>query len=49
MLVMSVMRKGVIMKMNRAQRRAAKSKKGGKYYGLNKNRQDSLGRIKKDK
>ena len=35
--------------MNRAERRAMKSKKGGKYVGLNKNRQHSLGRIQKDK
>lgn len=34
--------------MNRAMRRAMKSKKGGKYLGLNKNRQHSLGRIVKD-
>tara|TARA_B100000085_G_scaffold274272_1_gene290725 strand:+ start:227 stop:331 length:105 start_codon:yes stop_codon:yes gene_type:complete len=33
--------------MNRAERRAQKSKKGGKYFGLNKNRQTNLGRIKK--
>lgn len=35
--------------MNRAQRRAQKSKKGGKYVGLDKNRQHSLGKIQKDK
>lgn len=34
MLVMSVMRKGV--SMNRAERRAMKSKKGGAYRGLTK-------------
>lgn len=33
--------------MNRAERRAQKSKKGGKYLGLNRNRQTNLGRIKK--
>jgi len=33
--------------MNRAERRAQKSKKGGKYLGLDKNRQTNLGRIKK--
>lgn len=33
--------------MNRAQRRAQKSKKQGKYVGLNKNRQTQLGRITK--
>lgn len=35
--------------MNRAERRAMKSKKGGKYYGLNKNRQTQVGRLRKDK
>ena len=33
--------------MNRAQRRAQKSKKGGKYLGLNKNRQTNIGRWSK--
>ena len=33
--------------MNRAQRRAQKSKKQGKYLGLDRNRQHSLGRIEK--
>jgi len=33
--------------MNRAERRANKSKKGGKYIGLNKNRQTQVGRLKK--
>lgn len=33
--------------MNRAQRRAQKSKKKGMYLGLNKNRQHNLGRIVK--
>ena len=31
--------------MNRAERRAAKSKKGGKYFGLDKNRQTQVGRL----
>jgi hypothetical protein len=31
--------------MNRAQRRAQKSKKQGKYLGLDKTRQHSTGRI----
>ena len=33
--------------MNRAERRAQKSKKGGKYLGLDRTRQTNLGRIKK--
>lgn len=33
--------------MNRAERRAQKSKKGGKYLGLDRNRQHSTGRISK--
>lgn len=33
--------------MNRAERRAAKSKKGGQYIGLRKDRQTNVGRIKK--
>lgn len=33
--------------MNRAQRRAASSKKGGKYLGLDRNRQTQIGRIAK--
>ena len=33
--------------MNRAQRRAQTSKKGGKYFGLNKNRQTQIGGITK--
>ena len=31
--------------MNREERRAAKSKKGGKYIGLHKNRQTQVGRL----
>lgn len=34
--------------MNRAERRAQKSKKGGKYLGLNKNRQSQVGRLGKE-
>ena len=33
--------------MNRAQRRAAASKKGGKYLGLDRNRQTQIGRLEK--
>lgn len=33
--------------MNRQQRRAQKSKKGGRYLGLDKNRQTNIGRISK--
>ena len=33
--------------MNRAQRRAQKSKKGGMYLGLDRNRQTQIGRITK--
>ena len=33
--------------MNRAQRRAQKSKKGGRYLGLDRNRQTQIGRISK--
>ena len=33
--------------MNRKQRRKSNSKKKGGYMGLDRNRQDSLGRIKK--
>jgi len=33
--------------MNREQRRRLKSKKKARYMGLDRNRQDSLGRIKK--
>ena len=33
--------------MNRAQRRAQKSKKGGRYLGLDRNRQTNVGRITK--
>jgi len=33
--------------MNRAERRAEKSKKGGKYLGMDRNRQTNIGRLKK--
>ncbi len=33
--------------MNRQQRRAKKSKKGGRYLGLDKNRQTQIGRMSK--
>ena len=33
--------------MNRAQRRAQKSKKGGRDIGLDRNRQTQIGRISK--
>lgn len=33
--------------MNRAERRAQKSKKGGRYLGLDKNRQTQIGRLSK--
>lgn len=33
--------------MNRQQRRAQKSKKGGRYLGLDRNRQTQIGRITK--
>jgi len=33
--------------MNRAQRRAQKSKKGGRYLGLDRNRQTQIGRLSK--
>ena len=33
--------------MNRAQRRAQKSKKGGRYLGLDRNRQTQIGRMSK--
>lgn len=33
--------------MNRQQRRAQKSKKGGRYLGLDRNRQTQIGRISK--
>lgn len=33
--------------MNRAERRASKSKKGGKYSGLDKNRKRRVGRLRK--
>lgn len=33
--------------MNRQQRRAQKSKKGGRYLGLDRNRQTQIGRMSK--
>lgn len=33
--------------MNRSQRRAQKSKKGGRYLGLDRNRQTQIGRMTK--